>query len=136
MKVTKLGPITTPFGGQTTQEGFHPAVDIANKKGTKIPSMTYGKVLAAIRGRKQGENNFGNSVIIKDNQGNTHRYSHLDQVHVTPGQDVQPGQQIATMGDSGATYSPTGGDPSNLDYRIVNAYGKYINPMKFLKPIL
>lgn len=134
--LTKLGNLTTPFGGSTTQEEFHPGVDIANKKGTPIPAFAGGKVLQTITDRKNGTNNFGNSVIIKDTKGQMHRYSHLDKVNVAPGQTVRPGEEVATMGDSGAAYSPSGGDASNLDYRIVNAYGQYVDPMNYLKPIL
>lgn len=134
--LTKLGPITSDFGSKTEQEGFHPGVDIANTKGTSIPALAGGRVIQAIKGRVKGENNYGNSVIIKDTQGLMHRYSHLDRVNVQPGQEVKPMQEIATMGDSGATYSPSGGDSSNLDYRISNAYGQYIDPRGFLKPIL
>lgn len=129
---TNLGNITTPFGGQTTQESFHPGVDIANAKGTPIPAFAGGKVLATIRGRRPGDNNFGNSVVIQDNQGLTHRYSHLANVNVAPGQEVKNGQNVGTMGDSGATYSPSGGDPSNLDYRIMDAYGRFLDPTPFV----
>jgi len=60
---------------------------------------------------------------------------HLKNINVRPGQQIRKGQPVATMGKSGAVYSPTGGDPTNLDYRIVNAYGKYINPTPYLKDI-
>lgn len=132
---TKLGVVTTPWGGETAQEAVHPGVDIANKKGTRIPAFAGGRVLETITGRKPGENNYGNSVIIEDAKGQLHKYSHLDNVGVAPGQKVKTGEQIATMGDSGATYSPSGGDPSNLDYRIVNAYGEYVNPTSYLKKV-
>lgn len=132
-KLKQLGKITVPYGGKTTQEGFHPGVDIANKTGTPIPNVgNTGKVVSVDTGHKQGENNWGNSVIIRDDQGNQQRYSHLHQAYVAPGQRVHSGQPIGTMGSSGATYSPSGGDPTNLDYRVSNAYGKYINPLKYI----
>ncbi len=128
----KLGNLTTPYGGQTEQEAFHPGVDIANKKGTPISAAAGGKVIQAIKGIAPGANNFGNSVIIQDAQGNKHRYSHLDKVGVQPGQTVPQGAKIATMGDSGAAYAPNGGDASNLDYRIVNSFGQFINPAPYI----
>ena len=130
---TSLGKITTPFGGQTNQESWHPGVDIANAKGTPIPAFAGGKVLQTIKGIKPGANNFGNSVIIQDPQGLKHRYSHLASVAVKPGDTVAQGQQIAKMGDSGAAYAPNGGDASNLDYRIVNGYGQFVNPTPFVR---
>lgn len=134
-KFTNLGNITTPFGARTEQEAFHPGIDVANRKGTSIPAFVGGRILQTIRGIKPGENNFGNSIILKDKNGNIHRYSHLNSVNVKPGETVRDGQQnIATMGDSGAAYSPTGGDASNLDYRIVDAFGRFLNPQAFNNP--
>lgn len=130
-KFSALGNITTPFGAQTQQEGFHPGIDIANKKGTPVPAFAGGQVVGTKTGSPHGENSFGNSVIIQDKNGLSHRYSHLANVAVKPGQKVAEGQKIGAIGDSGATYSPEGGDSSNLDYRIMNAYGQYVNPAQF-----
>ena len=128
-----LGTMTVPFGGKTEQEAFHPGVDFANKTGTPIPAVEEGTVTKTDDGHAQGENNFGNTVEIRDPQGNVHQFHHLNDINVRPGQQVRKGQQVATMGKSGATYSPTGGDPTNLDYRIVDAYGRYKNPTPFLR---
>ena len=132
-QLSKLGNLTTPFGAKTEQEAFHPGVDIANKKGTPIPAFAGGVVQHVIDGRPDGEQSFGNSVIIKDAKGLSHRYSHLDKIGVKPGQQVGDGQHIATMGSSGAAYSPTGGDASNLDYRIMNSYGQYMDPSRIMR---
>lgn len=128
------GKITTPYGGNTTQEGFHPGVDIANVKGTPFPSTVSGVVTGADFGHQQGENNFGNSIIVTDANGDQHRFSHLNNGYVKVGQPVTQGQPIGEFGNSGATYSASGqGDGTNLDYRITTAYGKYKNPMLYLK---
>ena len=96
--------------------------------------MVDGEVIRAEGGHVQGENNFGNTVEIKDAEGNLHQFHHLQNIGVKPGQRVQKGQQVATLGNSGATYSKSGeGDGANLDYRIVSAYGKYRNPMVYLR---
>lgn len=129
-----LGVLTVPYGGKTQEEQFHPGVDVANDMGTPIPATVNGTVVEADGGHVQGENNFGNSVIIKDAEGNNHEFHHLQNIGVKPGQKVSQGQQVATMGNSGATYSQSGkGDGTHLDYRIVTAYGKYLNPMTYLK---
>ena len=129
---TNLGKITTPYGGQTKVEPVHPGVDIANKKRTPIPAFAGGVVQKTINGRPDGEQSFGISIILKDKKGALHRYSHLDKIGVRPGQQVSDGQQIATMGSSGAAYSPNGGDPSNLDLRIVDHYGRFLNPVQYI----
>ena len=132
--ISKLGTQTTGWGESTRYEKFHPAVDIANKPDTPIPSFIQGTVTSVVTGKKQGDNGYGNYVIVTDAQGNKHRYSHLHQAYVKVGQKVGSGQQLGTMGNSGSTYSPSGkGTGTHLDYRIVNAYNKYVNPYTYLK---
>jgi len=131
--LARLGNVTTPYGGKTREESFHQGIDVANKNGTPIPSMSDGVVSNVVTGRKNGDNNFGNQVEIKDNQGNTHTYSHLKDVMVKPGQQVKEGQVTMTMGDTGASYSPSLGDSSHLDYRVRDAYLKYRDPLKVKK---
>lgn len=134
--ITKLGVITTPYKGVTTQEESHPGVDVANNKGAPVPALADGVIVGTANGHKQGENNFGNSVLLKDRMGNIHRYSHLNLAQVKPGQVVRQGQQIGEFGNSGATYSKSGkGDGTNLDIRIADAYGKYKNPMSYIRKI-
>lgn len=123
------GVITTPFGGKTRGEPVHPGVDIANKSGTPIPAFADGVVTSV----GPTNNGMGNVVTLKDNGGNTHQYGHLQGALVKPGKVVKRGEQIATMGKSGNSYSPSGGDPSHLDIRIANAYGRWKNPMTYLK---
>lgn len=123
------GNITTPFGGSTRDEVVHPGIDFANAAGSKIPAFANG-VVTDVRTQPNG---FGNTVTLKDGGGNVHQYAHLQGTNVVPGQSVKQGQQIATMGSSGGTsYSPTGGDPSHLDIRIVSAFGKWKNPLTYL----
>lgn len=123
------GKITTPFGGSTRGEATHPGVDFANKSGTPIPAFADG-VVTGVGGTTNG---FGNVVTLKDSGGNVHQYGHLQNANVKPGQKVKKGQQIAQMGKTGNSYSPSGGDPSHLDLRIASAYGKWKNPLTYLK---
>ena len=123
------GRITTPFGGRTRGEANHPGVDYANKSGTPIPAFADGVIIAT----GPTTNGMGNIVTLKDTNGNTHQYGHLQRATVRPGQRVKKGQAIAAMGSSGNSYSPSGGDPTHLDVRIANAYGKWQDPNKFLK---
>lgn len=133
--LSKLGRITTPYGGQTKFEDFHKGVDVANKNGTLIPNMEPGQVVGTKSGKKNGDNGFGNSILIKDKANNIHRYSHLKNILVKPGDIIPQKKIIATMGDTGSSYSENGGDSSHLDYRIVDAFGKHKNPNKYLKKI-
>ncbi len=128
-----LGVLTVPYGGKTLEEDVHPGVDYANEKGTPIPATVDGVVKKAEGGHVQGENNFGNTVEIQDRNGDVHQFHHLEKLMVRPGQQVKRGQGVATMGNSGATYSASGkGDGTHLDYRIVTAYGKYKDPRPYI----
>lgn len=126
-----IGNLTVPFGGRTKNETYHPGVDIANRKGTPIPAFADGKITAVTK----TNNGFGNVVQLQDIGGNIHQYGHLQAATVKPGMRVKKGQPIAKMGSTGGTsYTPTGkGDPSHLDLRIANAYGRYKNPLTYLK---
>ncbi len=131
--ITKLGKITTPYGGNTRYEPFHPGVDIANAKGTPIAAPVDGTVVRAVGDKVQGDASYGNSAMIKDANGNYHNFGHLDQTLIKPGQAIKKGTTIGTMGNTGAAYSPSGaGDGSHLDYRIVSAFGRYKNPQSYL----
>lgn len=127
-----LGTQTVPYGGSTRYEKRHPGIDIANEIGTPIPSQTGGKVSRVVTGKKQGDKGFGNLVEVIDQYGYTHRYSHLNAPNVRPGQTVQRGTPLGTMGNTGQTYSVTGGTGSHLDYRILDAYRKYVDPYQYL----
>ena len=128
-KIRLPGNITTPFGGQTRGESFHPGIDVANKEGTPIPAFADGTVTSV----GPTSNGMGNVVTLKDTEGNTHQYGHLQGSLVKPGMTVKKGQQIARMGRSGNSYSPSGGDPSHLDLRIVSAYGQWKNPLTYVR---
>jgi murein DD-endopeptidase MepM/ murein hydrolase activator NlpD len=128
-KFKNLGNLTTPFGGKTRGEAFHPGVDFANKEGTPIPALATGTVTTV----GKTNNGFGNIVTLKDTGGNVHQYGHLQGSLVKPGQVVKKGQPIAKMGKTGNSYSPSGGDPTHVDIRIASPEGKWKNPSLYLK---
>lgn len=130
-----LGPVTVPYGGGTKYEKFHPGVDVAGPIGKKLNPFVGGTVVDLRTGQVQDPRkpSFGNYVIIKDSQGGRHRYSHLNKAFVKVGQQVTPQDTIGEFGNTGSTYSRTGGTGSHLDYRIKNAYGKYVDPSIYLK---
>jgi len=129
-----LGPVTVPYGGSTKYEKFHPGIDIAGPIGKELKPFTAGTVVDLRTGQIQDASkpSFGNYVIIKDSQGNNHRYSHLNKSFVKVGQQVTPDVSIGQYGNTGSTYSNSGGTGSHLDYRIKNAYGKYIDPSVYI----
>lgn len=131
--LSKLGNVTVPYGGKTKYEKFHPGVDVANKKGTPLAPFKEGTVIGVSKGFMPGDNGFGNSVVIQDGQGNKHKYSHLQNTMVKVGQQVKKKDMIGRMGNSGSAYSAGGkGDGTHLDYRVVDAYGKYKDPLTYI----
>lgn len=128
------GVLTTPYGGKTNYEGFHPGIDIANVKGTPVNAPVSGTIIDAKGGAAPGQQGFGNTVSIRDPRGNVHQLGHLDRIGVRTGAQVSRGAPIGTMGNSGSAYSASGkGDGTHLDYRIVSAYGRYKNPLTYIK---
>jgi len=127
-KIKLFGNLTTPFGAKTKDEQKHMGIDIAAPTGTPIPAFEDGTIIS--EGTKT--NGLGNVVILKDKNGNTHQYGHLSSFSVKPGTVVKKGQTIAKMGSSGNSYSPSGGDPSHLDIRIADKFGKWKNPTKYI----
>lgn len=125
--LSRLGNITTNFGDQNKDTNFHTGIDIANRQGTPIPKVSgVGGVVQAV----QNNGDYGNQAVIKNDDGTTETYSHLHQAMVQPGQRVNPGQEVATMGHSGNAWSPSGGDPSHLHYEVTDAYNRFVNPIK------
>lgn len=122
------GTLTTNYGESTKFEKNHQALDIAAKAGSSIPAMKSGKVV----GTESNKTGFGNSILVRDEQGNVWRYSHLKQNFVKTGQTVQAGQSIGTQGNSGSTYSQSGGTGDHLDLRVSSAAGKFLNPLSLM----
>ncbi|ROP41571.1 peptidase M23-like protein [Saccharothrix texasensis] len=93
------GQFTSGFGSRwgTTHYG----VDIANSIGTPILSAMDGVVVEA--GPASG---FGLWVRVQHNDGTITIYGHVNETLVSAGQQVQAGQQIATMGNRGQSTGP------------------------------
>lgn len=141
--IASLGTVTVPYGGSTRYEpgGKHTGIDIANKIGTPIPSFVGGEVVETRTGQKSDPSkpSFGNFVSIRDQNGKIWRYSHLNEVFVEIGQQVQKGAKIGGMGVSGSVYSTSGGTGSHLDLRVFDTADKvagfakkYYNPINYL----
>jgi murein DD-endopeptidase MepM/ murein hydrolase activator NlpD len=132
-KAEDLGNVTTKPGGGTRYTDNHPGVDIANDRGTPVPAFESGVVTEQVAGKRQGDEDYGNYVVITDRNGNKHRYSHLMKSLVPIGRPVRAGENLGLMGNTGNAYSESGkGDGTHVDYEIVDAFGKYVDPSKFV----
>lgn len=100
-----------------------PGVDIDGPTGTPLMTFAGGTVtsIANVAG-------YGNQVIITDDIGNQHMYSHMRELpaFIKVGQDIVPGASIGFMGNTGSVFGvdgkpPAAGDAetgSHLDYRV------------------
>ena len=118
------GRITSTFGirkapkrGAST---FHKGVDIANSYGSIIKAAGKGKV--AYAGWRSG---LGYTVIISHGYGFTTLYGHNSSLLVKAGQQVEKGQAIAKLGNSGNSTGP------HVHFEI-RVNDNPVDPMKYL----
>lgn len=112
-----FGYRTSPFTGK---RALHRGLDIAAPVGTPIYAPADGVIIFS--GNKSG---FGKFIMIAHGNGIVTRYGHNAQLLVKPGDKVQRGDKIATVGLTGRTTGP------HLHYEVwVN--GKPANPSNFI----
>jgi len=114
------GRIITPFGGSggAASDG----IDIAVPEGTPVKAAENGVVIYAGNGLKD----FGNTVLIRHDDGLVTVYGHNGKLEVTRGEKVRRGQEIALSGMSGTTPSP------RLHFEV-RKNSAPVNPTKYLE---
>ncbi|MFO8030931.1 MAG: peptidoglycan DD-metalloendopeptidase family protein [Desulfohalobiaceae bacterium] len=110
-----------PFSGK---KAWHSGVDYAAPEGSPVKACWGGEVVFS------GENKgYGKQVVIKHDQGWQSVYAHNSENLVSPGDQVQAGQEIAKVGDSGRSTGPhlhfelkqgdMAWDPQQIEHRIL-----------------
>ena len=118
---TEFTRISDKYGLRThpaTQEKIlHSGVDFAAETGTPVHAAADGTIF------ETGQDVYcGNYVIIQNDNGEMTYYANCDQILVEAGQKVVQGEQVATVGNTGAS---TG---SHLHF-AVSRNGNYIEPV-------
>jgi murein DD-endopeptidase MepM/ murein hydrolase activator NlpD len=114
---SRFGTRISPF---TNQKQFHAGIDIAGERGTDVFAPAQGKVVfSGSRGP------LGKSIIIDHGYGVRTQYGHSDDLYVKTGENVQRGQRIAALGNSGRSTGP------HLHY-VVEVKGKAVNPLDYI----
>jgi len=113
-----FGPTTHPF---TKQWYLHKGIDIAYSRGTKVVSTANGKVIE----KGFDANGYGNYIVIKHKYGFYTRYAHMDKVHVKEGQNVQQGEVVGTLGNTGLSTGP------HLHYEV-RIGSQVVDPRRYL----
>lgn len=135
-------PYTITTGYEYRWGTFHAAIDIYVGFGSPIYAANNGTVYAVsggcIRGNTRCNGGRGNYIIINHNIGGYYtQYMHLNSILVKPGQTVERGQKIATMGNTGSVVpTPAYGSNSyagtHLDFGVwigvPHAGGHTLNP--------
>jgi murein DD-endopeptidase MepM/ murein hydrolase activator NlpD len=113
-----VGQITSPYGNRGRE--FHTGIDIGQSKGAPVRASNGGTVTFA--GRRGG---YGNLVIINHGGGIETYYAHNSSITVSVGQQVEKGQQIATVGSTGRS----SGCHVHFEIRV---NGSPVNPLNYL----
>lgn len=101
---TGIGKMRWPVRGRVISGfgGGKDGVDIAVPEGTPVKAAENGVVIYAGDGLKE----FGNTVLVRHENGLVTVYGHTSSIEVQRGQKVKRGQEIALSGMSGTTDSP------------------------------
>lgn len=101
----------------------HQGVDLAPKSGKEgEPVYVTGNGVVKAVGYDAG--GYGRYVLVDHGFGYQTRYAHLNEALVTKGQEVQRGQQIAVMGNTGRS---TG---THLHYEVIYM-NRHVNPVNY-----
>ena len=94
-------PSSGPRSWGAPREGHvHNGVDLHAPRGTDVVAPAAGIVRHAYRQWHQGFTGYGR-VVVLEHPGGTHTlFAHLDTVLVEPGELVEAGQQLGTVGTS------------------------------------
>jgi len=117
------GRLTSKYGLARKQfDGkVHTGIDIANKPGTPIYSPADGRVVEATDNYRN-YSKWGKVVVIETNGGVQTVFAHLKNYNVIAGQIVKAGEQIAQIGNTGASTGPHVHVETHID-------GQHVDPL-------
>jgi murein DD-endopeptidase MepM/ murein hydrolase activator NlpD len=114
---SRFGTRISPFTGKRQ---FHAGIDIAGAAGADVVATASGRVVFA---GKKGP--LGDTVIIDHGHGMRTHYGHNDRLRVKRGDQVERGQVIASLGNTGRSTGP------HVHY-TVEVGGKAVNPLDYI----
>lgn len=115
------GIVEVPFGRVVNAKfgtvTHHNGIDIRAPQGTEVVAVDKGKVVWAewFRG-------YGNLVILDHGDGYHTLYGHLERIDVQPGEEVEGGTAIGTVGETGSLKGP-------FLYFELREQGKPVDPL-------
>lgn len=121
-----FGPRKDPINGATA---FHTGIDLVKAHRSPIRAFVAGTVTHAKMGvAGTGYGGFGITVAVRDKNGATHMYAHLNDATVNVGDMVKRGDVVGHQGSTGRS---TG---SHLHYEVRRkGYGTHTDPIAYLR---
>lgn len=118
--------IAQVYGWQNQGTDFHTGLDIGGKdmKGSPVVSAKQGTVSHVSVAGKHSYVGYGSYVIVDHGDDIITLYAHLDTITVTVGQVLEKGEQLGTVGETGAATEP------HLHFEI-REDGRHLNPADF-----
>jgi murein DD-endopeptidase MepM/ murein hydrolase activator NlpD len=120
-EITSVYGVRRYYNGEFAQDYYHRGVDYGGATGSPIVAAAAGRV-ALVGHEKDGFEVHGNCVGLNHGQGVTSIYIHMSKVMVQNGDYVQAGQQIGTLGSTGAATGP------HLHWGLF-VHGKAVDPV-------
>ena len=106
-----------PLSGE---QQLHRGIDIAVAEGTPVYATQEGSIATV-----GYDEEYGNYIVITNNEGYTTKYAHLSSVIVCDGQTIIKGMQIGTVGSTGNSTE------SHLHFEMLKN-GVYFNPLFYV----
>ncbi|KAA3625196.1 MAG: M23 family peptidase [Bacteroidetes bacterium] len=106
----------------TKEKKLHRGIDIKAPTGTAILATSGGEIVFA---KEDGLN--GLKVVIKHDEEYESAYCHMSKIDVKVGQQVEKGDVIGAVGNTGASTAP------HLHYEVIKN-GEYVDPASFMQP--
>jgi murein DD-endopeptidase MepM/ murein hydrolase activator NlpD len=113
-----FGSRTDPFTGK---RAYHKGIDFAGRAGADVVAVASGVV-------SWSRDRYGYGLMVEINHGNGYftRYAHNAENLVTVGDEIQKGQIIARMGETGRATGP------NLHFEVLRN-GKVVDPLSYIR---
>jgi len=112
------------FGDYRNGGRSHKGMDIYAKKGTAVVAVS-GGIITSTKTEKLG----GKTIRLRSaGRSWTAYYAHLDKINVNVGQQVQKGQAIGTVGNTGNAKHKA----AHLHFGIIGG-GRAINPLPYVQ---
>ncbi|MGB2929364.1 MAG: peptidoglycan DD-metalloendopeptidase family protein [Desulfobacterales bacterium] len=119
------GKIVIPFGPHKNKKfnmvNFQSGIEIKADRGEPIRSVFDGQILYA-----DWFKGYGNMIIIDHGENYYTVYAHAEELFASKGDNIDMGDVVATVGDSGSMIGP------GLHFEVRH-HGKPVDPLKWIK---